>query len=181
MAMAKDLEETFGQALELSDWFEANLHEGAQLTPGRKPMVALALTALALEHRAGLLLLVANGAIATAMAVTRPVLKAYVRALWAHELATEGQLAEFLKGRGDPSTEATMQKLWKRIRPHDAWLETLRRHYSTLSDYSHGGARQISRWLHRGAVESRYSDVQMIEVVRFADMVCLMSAYLRGR
>lgn len=63
-------------------------------------MVALALSALALEHRAGLLLLVGNGARATAMAVTRPILEAYVRALWAHELATEDQLVEFLKGRG---------------------------------------------------------------------------------
>lgn len=177
---------TLGEVLEesgkLSEWFQVALHEHGTLEHGRRSAIALAFASLALDHREAFLLLVTRGARATAMAVTRPTLEAYVRALWAYELATDHQLQAFLQtGRYDPSVESTLQALRRKARPNGEMFEALRKHYGVLNDYAHGGGRQISRWLHASGVEPKYSDEQMMEAVRFVDVVGVLAGHAREK
>lgn len=178
MSLAKVLQ----QSGELSDWFQGALHERGTLEHGHRSAIALAFASLALEHREAFLLLVTHGARATAMAVTRPTLEAYVRALWAFELASDEQLQGFCReGRYDPSIESTLQALRRKASPHGTMFEILRKHYGVLNDYAHGGGRQISRWLHASGVEPKYSDEQIVEAVRFVDVVGVLAAHAREK
>jgi hypothetical protein len=49
-----------------------------------------------------------------------------------------------------------------------------------LCDYSHGGLRQLSRWLSAETIEPRYEEGQMVEMLRLSDQVCLMAAIARA-
>ncbi|WP_431476994.1 hypothetical protein [Massilia eburnea] len=60
-------------------------------------------------------------------------------------------------------------------------FEALRRHYGTLSDYTHGHHRQLSRWLSKEGIGPRYSREQMAEILRFSDFVGLLAAILREK
>jgi hypothetical protein len=175
------LQTAFERSAQLSDWLQQVLHEQGTLDKGSRNAVSLAFVSLALDHREAFLLLVHEGARATAMAVTRPVLEGYIRALWAYELATDEELAQFMKGRLDPSLERTFQRLRKSSAPSLEVFEILRKHYRTLSDYAHGGGRQVSRWLHATDIEPRYSDEQMAEALHFVDVIGVLASMARER
>ncbi|WP_162631619.1 hypothetical protein [Burkholderia sp. JP2-270] len=96
------LEEEFSRSVALSDWFHCTLSEEGLVLADRRQMIALAFAALCLEHRAAFLLLVEHGANAGAMALTRAVLEAHIRTLWAHEVASGEQIERFFSGQYDP-------------------------------------------------------------------------------
>jgi hypothetical protein len=175
------IDQAFQRSTELSDWLSSVLHEQGTVEEGRRERIALVYVSLALDHREAFRLLLEQGARATAMAVTRPILEAYVRGLWAFHLASEDQMKNFLEDRYDPSVERVFQGLKKLTQPHGQVFEILRNHYGTLCDYAHGGPRQVSRWLRTGEVMPRYSDDQMIEALRFVDLVGVLASMARER
>lgn len=179
---SEQLQAALDASCALSDWLQQELHEEAKLQQGRREMISLAYANLALEHREAILLLIAAGASATAMAVVRSILESYALALWANELATDHELLAFWAGRfNPPQVDAIMRRISKKLAPHGSSFEALRRHYGVLNDYAHGGLRQVSRWIHEGEVAPLYSDGQMMEALRFCDTVGLMAAHARQR
>lgn len=96
------LEEEFSRSVALSNWFHDVLSEEGQILADRRRMIALAFAALCLEHRAAFLLLVEHGANAGAMTLTRAILEAHIRMLWAHEVAIDEQIERFFAGQYDP-------------------------------------------------------------------------------
>jgi len=111
------LEEEFARSVALSNWFRDVLSEDGQVSADRRRMIALAFAALCLEHRAAFLRLVENGANAGAMTLTRAILEAHIRALWAPEVATDELLERFVADRYDPKVESTLQALKRKGRP----------------------------------------------------------------
>lgn len=166
---------------ELSDRLLAALHEQGIAEHRRRERITLVFVSLALDHRAAVELLVAHGAYATAMAVTRPILEAYVRGLWAFHLATEEELANFVNSRYDPTIDSSLRRLKQLAKPNGQIFEILRSHYRTLCDYAHGGSRQVSRWLHGNEIEPQYSDEQMAETLHFVDLVGVLASAAREK
>jgi len=173
------LEEEFARSVALSDLFHDVLSEEGQVLADRRRMIALALAALCLEHRAAFLLLVKHGANAAAMTLTRAILEAHIRTLWAHEVATDEQIERFFAGQYDPKVESTLQALKRKGPEHCALFEILRTHHATLSDYAHGGPRHVSRWIQQGEIGPKYSEGQMIEALQLVDIIGVMSATAR--
>jgi hypothetical protein len=60
-------------------------------------------------------------------------------------------------------------------------FEVLYEHYGIVGDYTHGNVRQLSRWLGRDAIGPRFSDGQMIELLRHTNIVGLLAAILREK
>lgn len=168
------------RAIDLSDWIQASLHEEATVADERRSIVTIALASLSLEHREAMLALIQLNARATFMAVARPQLEAYIRALWAHQLADDTELDRFLKGTYDPSIPRSLQKLGKKAAPQGSVFTALKMHYELLCDYAHGGGRQVNRWLHRDQVGPRYSDFQLIEILHFANVIGVLAGAARN-
>ncbi|RDU95166.1 DUF6988 family protein [Trinickia dinghuensis] len=173
------LEEEFARSIALSDWFHDALSEEGQVHADRRRLIALAFAALCLEHRAAFLLLVGQGANAGAMTLTRAILEAHIRTLWAYEIATDEKIERFFAGQYDPKVESTLQALKRKGAEHGALFEVLRTHHTTLSDYAHGGPRHMSRWIRQGEIGPNYSEGQMIEALHFVDIIGVMSATAR--
>ncbi|WP_175941532.1 DUF6988 family protein [Burkholderia pyrrocinia] len=173
------LDEEFARSVALSDWLHNALSEEGQVLADRRRMIALAFAALCLEHRAAFLLLVKHGANAGAMTLTRAILEAHIRTLWAHEIATDKNIDCFFAGQYDPKVESTLQKLKRKGPEHCALFEILKAHHATLSDYAHGGPRHVSRWIRYGEIGPKYSEEEMVEALRFVDIIGVMSATAR--
>lgn len=168
------------RSAELSDKFQRLLSAEAVLD-SNKSFLSIAYLNLSLEHREAILLLVDQGAYASAMALLRPLLEAFITGAWIETCAQEDVVREIASfNRVPPNVEKMAQQL---RRTHDLgeWFESLRRHYSTLHDYTHGHRRQISRWLSNRSIEPRYDEAQMDEALRFADIVGILAAIHREK
>ncbi|AWU99814.1 hypothetical protein DM992_09815 [Burkholderia sp. JP2-270] len=89
------------------------------------------------------------------------------------------RLAHKNADRFDPKVESTLQALKRKGPEHGALFEILRAHHATLSDYAHGGARHVSRWIQHSEIGPNYSEEQMIEALQFVDVIGVMSAAAR--
>ena len=168
----------------LSDWINSQLGTTADL-PSRLERIAMALFGIALEHRAAALLLVGISARTSAMALLRPVFEAYIRGYWMAVCATDEAAQAFMQGRGSPSLDSMVSALKKRTAA-GAVLDRLRiSHGPQFHDYTHGGGRQVSRWLKPDDIGPNHTDEEMASVVSYLDsiglMVCIARELLAGR
>ena len=176
-----DLPHVIHQSERLSILLHETLGTEAQLDPRGK--LAIAYLSLSLAHREAILLLVKFGAAASATALQRPLLEAFVTGAWIESGATDAELkgiAALDPKASRPKFETMVQRLRE---THDLgeWFETFRGHYKILGDYAHGYTRQLSRWLSPEAVEPRYVDGQLVEVLRHSDLVGVLAAIHRER
>ncbi len=168
----------------LSDFIIANLGERAENVVVNG-VLAITLHSIALDHREATIVLVELGAFTSSRAVARSALEAYVAASWAEYVAAEADVRAFMRGeRPAPSFETMAQRL-RKAHPFGELFEKLRPHYKTLSDYTHGSVRQVSRWMSPDGIAPRYSDEEIAEVLRFVDTIgvlaCISRELISGR
>lgn len=149
---------------------------------GRKHL-AVALFSIALSHREAVLLLANFGAWASAFALQRSIWEAYMRGYHVQHCLSDEQHGRMQLHKASPTMETVAKEL-EGLGPEYAPFGAMKRLiWEPLSDYSHGGVRQVSRWLRGGTIEPNYSDDEVIECLWFANMfglyasvqICLIS------
>ncbi|MDZ5633952.1 DUF6988 family protein [Janthinobacterium sp. GMG1] len=170
-------------ALEQSAAISFSLQEilGDQGELDRRSYLAMAYLNLALDHREALLLLVQEGAFASATALQRSLLEAAVTGVWIDSCATDGQVEQIFQLKYFPSNFDKMAQKLRATHQLGEWFEVFRNHYKIFNDYTHGHNRQISRWLSSGSVGPRYDASQMIETLHHSDLVGLVAAVQREK
>jgi hypothetical protein len=97
--------------------------------------------------------------------------------LWARDIASDAELAEFIVGRRDPKVDSIIRAIKKhpdldeenRVGPlHD-------QSWPTLNAYAHGGSLQIQRWITAESVEAAHSDEEIADLLRFANHVAFLA------
>jgi hypothetical protein len=172
-----ELRHAIQQSVRVSDALQVIL--GTEASVDVRGRFAMAYLSLSLDHREAILLLVDRGAFASATALQRPLLEAFVTGAWIVNAATDGELHSIAAlNRPPPKFETMAQRLRK---THDLgdWFEVFRTQYEILGDYAHGHRRQLSRWINPRGVEPKYSCEQMAETLRYADVVGIMAAIHR--
>lgn len=176
--LGPELSAALNRSKALSEWLYGWMSETSSTEATRRNRATLAYAGLTMEHREALLLLIDVGAHASAMALTRSLLEAYALALWVGEIQDDAAFDMHVMQRHDPPAAGKIfQKLAKRAPGiGEGFFTALKNHYKTLCDYSHGGPRQLSRWVRSETIEPNYDDAQMAEVLRLSDVVCLLAA-----
>lgn len=159
---------------DLSDWVEANQPTSCIETGTRR--YALTLFAIALEHRAATLLLANYGAMTSAFALARPIYEAFMRGMWAAHCATPEDFELMSRTMGIAKLETVVKVVQKTFPGNDAFKRSRDILWAPLSDYAHGGVRQMTRWMGRDTIEPQYSDEEIVELLGFADMYGLMAS-----
>lgn len=178
------LQSAMASASRLSEHIDIHLGDRAE-NVSLNGRLAIALHSIALDHREAAILLLSAGARTNTGGVARSSLEAYVSASWIEHLASEDDARKFMRAeRTLPSYETMSQRL-RKGHPLTEVFEKLRAHYKTLSDYSHGSVRQVSRWVGQDGIEPRHSDDEMAEVLRFVDTIgvlaCISRESITGR
>lgn len=174
-----ELRKSIENSAELSDFLHEALGEKADLTT--RGRLAMAYLSIALDHREAILLLVSCGAYTSATALHRPLLEALISGAWIECCATDAEVEGIATLKRPQPKAFTMTTQLRRTHDLGKWFEVLYEHYGIVGDYTHGHVRQLSRWLGRDEVAPRYSDGQMIELLRHTSLVGLLAAVLREK
>ncbi len=99
-----------------------------------------------------------------------------MRGMWFEEIASDEHVAGFLAGTYAPQWAGMVKGFRESGSP---WANSLDSAFRTLSDYSHGSWRQLSRWRGPDGIFARHRDEEMVEVLNVANRLELMAATKR--
>lgn len=174
-----DLRHAISQSGLLSDSLHRML--GAEASVDTRGRIAIAYLSICLDHREAILLLMHFGAFASATALQRPLLEALMSGVWIDGDATSEEMQNIATLTRPPPTFEKMVQRLRKVHAFGKWFEILREHYGIFGDYAHGHGRQLSRWLSPSGVAPQYSDEQMIEILRYSDVIGLLAAIFREK
>jgi hypothetical protein len=161
------------QSLELSEWMSA--HHPGSFTHDGTNMLAVAFFSIALDHREAILCLLRHGARSSAFALARPVYEACVKGSWAHHCATDVELERAFDQEVLPSFDSMVRALGKIKETNGVFGRSKVLAWEALSDYAHGGMKQVMRWIGSDGVAPQHSDIEVQELIDLMDVYGLLS------
>lgn len=165
------LNERILSAQRLSAWLLEHQPQETKATDRNR--ISGAFFNIALDHHVAVVFLMSNYMVSPAFALARSIWEAYLRGLWAKELASDKELGKFIVGQGDPK----MVSVIKAIKNHpelDRENKISKLHeeaWEPLNSYGHGGSLQIQRWITGESVEAAHTDDEVADLLRFVNHV----------
>lgn len=154
---------TLNEAQTEANEIAQSLH-GLQLPNDPRTRVAFACFAVAKQHHASLLILLANDPPlqATAFALLRPLLEATLRGEWISHCATDDQVKTFaLGGKKQLDMSSLVSELGKKLSDWNAHAVLYKRTWPIISAYTHTYEHQIQPWLFASEVCPNYTSEQV--------------------
>ncbi len=168
--------DAFMRAVNLANCLATEL-DGVDLPASDRMRAVGAAWWVALEHHAGIVLLVRFGKLASAFALLRPEIDSYLRGLWLASSATDAEVSGFLSGDSAPGSEKLSHRLEAEgILDPDSLTAIQREMWCAVCDYTHTGCRQIVRHLTDSTVESAHDPEEIVELLSCANAWALMAA-----
>ena len=164
------------EAADLSDWIAD--HHPRQIYQNVCSMVAAPCYGIALEHREAILLLIRHNCRTSAYALVRSVYEATMQGKWAEKYLVEDvKVQEFIQKK------AHFPKLDKLVQQLDAgtgaktYTTFKSNAYEALSDFSHGGPLQLTRWTTQDELGSNHPDGEVVELLQWVNLFGLMAVW----
>ena len=131
---------------------------------------------IATDHHHGIVVLLGADLYASAFALLRVSFEAYVRGEWLSLCATDAGVEDFLRGKEPPS----FGQLLKAIEETPGFQEQVlsqikKKSWDAMCDYTHTGGLHVQRWMTADGIEPNYSRGEVLEVLKFADIIASLS------
>jgi hypothetical protein len=129
------------------------------LRDGLRPRIAGSLFHLGMEHSVGIAVLIDAKLLASALALYRSQLEAYVRGAWILNCATEQQVIDFANDLKDAIPDFTSLTNAVDKKMSTTGLTRIRKaQWKILNDFAHGGAIQVGQRIRTSVMHSDYDD-----------------------
>lgn len=148
---------------------------------GVKTRLLVGYVDIALEHHEAIWLLMEHKLTGSALALVRPVVDCWLRALWINGIATEQQIEE---ARLDKLPFPRMVRMLNEIKPVysqsdtvediDKLFQYVERLWRRLSSYTHAGGYQIDRRFSGDQVKPNYTDTELAQAFNLPTMVMML-------
>lgn len=161
------------RSVELSEWISE--HHPPKFTHEGCNMLAVAFCSIALDHREAILLLLKHGARTSAFALARSVYEAGVKGSWAQHCATEEDYSNAFSRGVLPKFETMVRSLGKVPGTADVFRRSKDMAWEALSDYAHGGMKQVIRWIGAEGVAPQHSDNEVCELLALMNVYGLIA------
>lgn len=159
---------------EVSAWLVQNMP--GEITYSGRTAVAMAYFGLAIDHHVSIAVLIEQGRNSSAYALVRPTYEAVMRGYWVAFVATDAEI-ERLR-RHVPKFDRIMRELGRGSAVFDggqfAAVHSLG--WESFCDYTHGGSRQLSRWLAGKDIGPEHKPEEVAGVLRMADQLAILAA-----
>ena len=157
------------------EWLRLAVHE-RRLPANTRVRAAAGCLAIAQDHHHAIVVLLDARLYASCFALLRVAFEAYVRGEWLALCATEKQIRKFLKGGEPPRIDDLLGALQKTEAFKEGRLAQIKKkNWRSLCAYTHTGGLHVQRWNTADGIEANYSLEELIEVLRFADIVATLS------
>ena len=164
------------QTRQLSDDLYA-LFDGRNTSTATRELLAAGAHDAVHEHHRAIAYLVSESLYSSAYALLRAMFDGCLRGLWLTHVATEDELNRFTEETYDPKPERVLKLLEGK---NVAGAETLRQIYDAgwkvMSNYVHGGFRQVVGRLGTGFIGSNYSEQEVSTLLQQANWFALLAA-----
>lgn len=158
------------------EWLRLAVHEKS-LPANNRVRAAGSCLGIAQDHHHAIVVLLDAKLYASCFALLRVAFEAYVRGEWLALCATEAQVIKFLKGWEPPKLDELLDALAQKDVFQEGRLSLIKkRNWKTLCGYTHTGGIHVQRWNTSDGIQANYSIAELLEVLRFADIIGTISA-----
>lgn len=131
---------------------------------------------IAQDHHHAIVVLLDARLYASCFALVRVAFEAYVRGEWLALCATDTQVRRFLKGGDPPKIDQLLRALEKKDAFKEGRLSLIKKcTWKTMCAYTHTGGLHVQRWNTADGIEPNYSVYELLEVLRFADIIATLA------
>lgn len=162
-------------AVSYGEWLRLAIHN-RELPANNRVRAAGACLAIAQEHHHAIVVLLEERLYASSFALLRVAFEAYVRGEWLALCATDAAVGHFWKGNDRPEIGHMLNALETTPAFKEQTLSRIKkRTWTAMCDYTHTGGRHVQRWNTPEAIEPNYTTEELVEVLRFADIIASLS------
>lgn len=165
------------QRIEAANKFGATLNALAndvQMTPNKRNRAAAAAFAIAQDHQAAIVLLMANTLYSSSHALLRCLFEAYLRGLWLRYCASESQVTEVFAGC-EPSKTMVAEIEATDAFSHGQLSRIKKSTWQTLCAFTHTGGQHLQRWQSADAIEPTFEAAELEDCLNFAELFGAMA------
>lgn len=168
-------DEQLNDANAYGEYLRLAVHE-KNLPAGDRVRAAASCLAIAQDHHHAVVVLLDARLYASCFALLRVAFEAYVRGEWLALCAKDAQIRRFLNGREPPKIDKQLVALAQTDVFKEGRLSLIKKeNWKALCGYTHTGGIHVQRWNTSDGIEPNYSTAELLEVLRFADIVATLS------
>lgn len=157
------------------EWLRLVVHE-RELPANPRVQASGGCLAIAQDHHHAIVVLLESKLYASVFALVRIAFEAYVRGEWLGLCATDAAVKKFLHGKEPPKINILLESLEKTPAFQEKVLSRIKkRNWNAMCAYTHTGGLHVQRWITADAIEPNYSKEELLEVLRFADIIASLS------
>jgi hypothetical protein len=145
-----------------------------------KTRLLLGYVDISLEHHTAIWLLMERGLTGLALALVRPVVDCWLRALWINAIATDQQIEQ---ARLDKLRFPSIDRMLDEVKPVysesdtvediDKLFQYVKRLWRRLSSYTHAGGYQVDRRFTGDQIKPSYTDTEIVQAFNLPTMVMM--------
>ena len=157
------------------EWLRLAVHEKS-LPANSRVRAAGSCLGIAQDHHHAIIVLLDAKLYASCFALLRVAFEAYVRGEWLALCATDTQVQKFWKGWEPPKIDELLGALAQKVAFQDGRLSLIKkRNWKALCGYTHTGGIHVQRWNTSDGIQANYSVAELLEVLRFADIITTLA------
>lgn len=157
------------------EWLRLAVHE-QELPAQYRTRAAAACLAIAQDHHHAIVVLLDARLYASVFALVRVAFEAYVRGEWLALCATEAEVDKFLKCEEPPKIGVLLAELEGTPAFSEKILSQFKKQtWTSMCAYTHTGGLHVQRWNTEDGIEPNYSVDEVLEALRFADIIASLS------
>jgi hypothetical protein len=162
-------------ASELVDWIRQGVNE-QPLPASNRNRASAACFGIAQEHHHAIVLLMQHYVYAPSFSLLRVAFEAYVRGVWLSLCASDSEVESFLAGDKPPKIDHLLAAIEQDPCFSEKVLSCIKgQSWKAMCGYTHTGGLHVQRWNTAAAIEPNYEVAEVVEVLRFAEVIALMS------
>ena len=158
-------------AVEYLNWIGTAIHE-CDLPATHRVRAAAGCLAIAQDHHHAIVILLDHHRMASAFSLVRVAFEAYVRGEWLAICAADAEVDSFLEGLEPPKFQVLLDALEQTDAFKEQVLSQMKaQSWKAMCAYTHTGGLHVQRWNTPGAIEPNYHEVELREVLSFAETI----------
>lgn len=157
------------------EWLRLAIHD-RELPSNPRVRASAGCLAIAQDHHHAIVVLLDARLYASTFALVRVAFEAYVRGEWLALCATNTEVRKFLKGKEPAKIDVLLEALEKTTTFQEQALSRIKkRTWKSMCAYTHTGGLHVQRWNTADVIEPNYSVEELLEALRFADIIASLS------
>ena len=159
------------------DWLQLAVHN-RELPSNLRVRAAAGCLAIAQDHHHAIVVLLHSQLYASVLALVRVAFEAYVRGEWLWLCATDAEVRKFLEKPGwePPGISLLLGALEETSAFQEQTLSNIKkRTWNSMCAFTHTGGLHVQRWITADGIEPNYSKEELLEALRFADIIASLS------